>query len=278
MKVIKTVLLFSFSLILASIIGKSIINFIGANAILAIGFALLLVSILIYGIVSLSRKKQRVEAGMLTLSSLMLLGLLFKIQYWAGGGLLSTIGSSLLFLGSVWAFVYTFKKNQKKKLGALFLSIGISGIFFTFKISNWPAANMLFIPAAVSMIASLFFLFKNGFELKLSYLVSIIVMLLIVITFVSKESQLHRFRHINTSHPELNVPENYYIYAWKLSKEGEKSQAIENLNYAIQEIDNPNNAYFNMYFNDGDLSKERYERALELLLADEWLQAEKPIY
>ncbi|MBT4729355.1 MAG: hypothetical protein HOB88_13025, partial [Bacteroidetes bacterium] len=52
----------------------------------------------------------------------------------------------------------------------------------------------------------------------------------------------------------------------------------ENLNYAIQEIDNPNNAYFNMYFNDSDLSKERYERALELLLADRWLQAEKPIY
>ncbi|MBT3422106.1 MAG: hypothetical protein HN431_04815 [Bacteroidetes bacterium] len=278
MKVINTILLFSFSLILAGIIGKSIIIFMGANAILAIGFALLLVGILIYGIVSLSRKKQRIEAGMLTLSSLMLLGLLFKIQYWAGGGLLSTIGSSLLFLSSIWAFVYTFKKNYKRILGALFLSIGISSIFFTFKISNWPAANLLFIPAAISMIVSLFFLFKKGFELKLSYMVSIIVMLLIVITFVSKESQLHRFRHINTKYPELNVPENYYIYAWKLSKEGEKSQAIENLNYAIQEIDNPNNAYFNMYFNDSDLSKERYERALELLLADRWLQAEKPIY
>ncbi|NQY30150.1 MAG: hypothetical protein HRT69_11855 [Flavobacteriaceae bacterium] len=277
MKITKYVLFFSFVLILIGIIGKSVTIFLGAKVLLVLGLVLYLLTGFIYGIITLVKRKHRIEAGMIALASPLVFGILFKLMYWPGGSLFVIIGSQVLLFGSIGMLIYSLSKNRKSILGILFLTIGLCGLFFCFKIMHWPGATLLFIPVAISIIVALIFLIKKKAKIDLSKMVSLIVITLVIILFISRDSQLFRFQHIYPKQASFNAPENYHIYAWMLYKEGKKDEAKVNLQLAIQEAQNPNNTQLNNLEDDKELTIERYKRAMGFLISNKWDEKESPI-
>lgn len=275
MKAVKYILLFSFAMILTGIFGKSVIIFQGAAALLSIGLSLYLMAGFFYGILTLIKKRQRIEGGMVALSGLFIMGLLFKLQFWSGGGLLFVIGAAILLLGSVGVYIYTVVRKRKIILGTLYLAIGFCGLYFCFKLLRWAGASLLFIPAGISMAVAIFVLIKKSAKFDVSKIVLLVTMVLTVMLFASSDSQLFRFVHINPSQSEFNSPEAYHIYAWILYNEGKVDQAKKNLQLAIQEAGNPENIYFDPVTNRPWLSIERYQRAMKMLDSGNWNEREK---
>jgi glucan phosphoethanolaminetransferase (alkaline phosphatase superfamily) len=213
---------------------------------------------------------------MISLASPLILGILFKIMYWPGAGFLIIVGSSILLLGSIGFLIYTITNKRNIPLGALYFAIGLSGLFFCFKFMRWPGATFLIIPASISIIVSLIVLIKTQVKIEVSKIVSLIVLSLVIILFITSDSKLYSFRHINSTITELNYPEHYYTYAWILYKEGDKNLAKNNLELAIQEAKNPYNTQQKNL--DSKLAIERYERAMDLLISNRWNEKERPTY
>ena len=278
MKIAKYILLFAFSLILIGIFGKSVVTMPGADAILVLGLLIYLITGLIYIIITLVKRKQRIEAGMIAISGMLVTGLLFKNMFWTNGGMLVIIGSQILLFGSIGVFIYCKIKKRKIVLAALFLVVGLSSLFFCFKFMRWPGASPLFTLTVIGLVILAYTVFKNGLKLNISRSVSIIIILLIIATYISSESQLYRFRVINSEESSLNYPENYHIYSWMLYKEGEINQAKENLKLAIIEAENSNNIHFKKLERNSEQSIERYKRAMKLLETGKWLETERAQY
>ncbi len=86
---------------------------------------------------------------------------LFKIQHWAGAGILMTLGAlilALVFMPS--ALTVLWKETQNKKRIFLFISAFFSALFFIsgtlFKLQHWPGAAICLSLAALSGV--LFFI------------------------------------------------------------------------------------------------------------------------
>jgi hypothetical protein len=262
--------------VLMGILGNSLSIFPGSKPIMALGLLIYLLSAFIYGIIALVKKQNRVEGGMMALSGLLVLGLIFKIMYWPGGGPLIVIGSPILLFGSIGLLIYSLVNNHKLSLTLLFVSIGISSIFFCFKFMRWPGASLLFFPGAIGMITAIVYMIVKQVKLDSSKIVLITIMALIVILFSTSSSALFRFRHINLTNSNYNSPEHYHEYANILYNEGKYDEALLNVKLAIQEVENPNNLLLNDLVDSPTESKARYERALNLINSQSWNELEEP--
>ncbi len=94
-------------------------------------------------------------------SAMLLLGSVFKLQHWPGGGILLVLGGAILTLGYL-PFMFSFSLRQTDKLiGKIRNTVGyvtstaiIVGIIF--KLQHWPGARMLLIGGIVMFLFALY--------------------------------------------------------------------------------------------------------------------------
>ncbi|GAA0719541.1 hypothetical protein GCM10009430_18730 [Aquimarina litoralis] len=82
---------------------------------------------------------------------------------------------------------------------------------------------------------------------------------------------------MDLANQELNHPEDYYYYAWKLYNEGQVETAKTNLQLAIEELNNPNNTYQDRISLENKKAYIKvYEDAIERLKNNNWIILESP--
>ena len=145
MKAIKYILLFSYLLIITGVFGKTLLIFPRASIMLLLGLNLFLSFGVIYGIITLVKQQNRQEAAMIAVSMILSLGITFKFMYWPGASIMIIIGTPVQLFGSIGILAYSSSKKIKITQAILFLSIGISSLFFCFKVMRWPGSTFLFI-------------------------------------------------------------------------------------------------------------------------------------
>jgi len=274
MKVLKYILLFCYLLIMAGIAGKTLIIFPGASVIFLLGLNLFWLFGMIYGLVTLIKGRNRQEAAMIALSFVLTMGIVFKFMHWPGASFMIIIGSSILLFGSLFILIFFLSKKIKVTQAILFLSVGISSLFFCFKIMRWPGAFILLIIALFSMLVAIFFLIRENKKLNIAKTVLLSIMLSVVLLSSAKESSIYKFMRINDS--MYSHPEHLYTYAWILNNEGAYEQAKNSLDRAIRELNDPNNIYINRLVESKENTLARFKRAKISLESTNWREFEEP--
>jgi len=270
MKVIKYILLFSFTLSILALIAKMLFHFRGVNQSLLLSVLILIILIPIYGILTLIKKQHRIEASMMSVSIPLIFGVLFKLMNWPGSSVMIIIGSQIALLFSIGILIYSIVKKYKVPQSALFVTIGFCSFAYCFKILFWPGSKELIVAAFIMIVVALIITIKQGSKLTFSKMVLSLIILLFTLSFVTKESKLYQISHINLSNPESNNPEFYYIYAWKLHNEGDTEKAKANLQHAINELNNPNNEHAKLLPKNSNNFQKTYETALSMLNNNKW--------
>ncbi|MFK7900625.1 MAG: hypothetical protein AB8B61_07695 [Cyclobacteriaceae bacterium] len=278
MKIIKYILFFSLFLILSGIVGKTMTLFPGASAILMFGFLILLLFGMIYGIIALVKSQHRQEAAMIAVSMILMTGILFKFMHWPGASVMIIVGSPILMFGSIGIAAYSISKKIKASQSLLFLSIGMSSLFFCFKLMRWPGSTTLFLLGAIVMIVAIIFLIKQKEKINIAKSTLLVVIILIVLLFKTNESDVYKFGHISTLNPSYNHPEHLYTYSSILSKEGMDEAASYYLEEAIKQLNNPDNFHLNKLYDSPENSLRRYQKAKELLESGNWSEFEESPY
>lgn len=270
MKGIKYILLFSFALTLLGIVARTLVPFRGGIESFVLGVLILSLLIPIYGILSLVKKQHRIEASMLFISIPLIFAVLFELMNWPFRYEMIIIGSLILFLFSIGILMYSIIKKTKISESILFVTIGFCSLAYCFKVLFWPGSKTLIIAAFITIgVALLITLNKKG-EFNVSKIVLGIIILLFTLSFITKKSKLYQNSNINQLSLESNHPEVYYDYAWLLYSEGDIKKAKINLQYAIDELNNPNNEYVNRFSKNRNNYLKTYERAMIMLNNDNW--------
>lgn len=275
MKLIKYLLYFSLILIVLGFIGNSVILINGAKSTLKIGVFALFIFVPVYFIISIIKKRERIFSGMIMLAEVLILGVLFKLMGYPGGGVFVVIGSQLVLIGSVGILIYSFTKKRNVEISVAYLAIGFCALFFCFKVQFWPDFAMLMGTAGIGILIGTIYMVKKK---KVIMPRSIIIFLIYGFTcslFFTSPSQILRFLKIELTQSETD-PENFYNYSWELYKEGKHEAALENLDKAIYEVSNENNSTHYRITDIQDVWLERYLRAKKKVLNENWEEIEYP--
>ncbi len=245
MKAIRYILLFSFALIVFGILSKMFIALPGGNITLILGVLILVTFSPIYGIIAFIKKRHRIEASMLVIPIILYLGFLFKLMYWPGGNQMVIVGSINTTIFSIVIFIYCLVTKRKIRESILYIILGYYSLSYCFKSLYWPGAEELVIASVISMIIGIIVVLIKFRENPTTHtVVSGVLILIFTILLVTKESTLYKRTRIQTENKALNHPEKYYEYAWLLYNEGSHLRAKTNLEYAIEQTQNPNNQYY----------------------------------
>ena len=270
MKILKYILLFSFSLTLLGLVSRTLIPFRGGNELIIFGVLIMTLLIPIYSIVALVKKQNRIESAMMLISIPLILGVLFRLMSWPFGNQMIIIGSQILLLISIPILIYSIIKKIKISESILFATIGFCSLTYCFKVLFWPGSKELIIAAFLTIAVALFIILKKKGVFSISKAVLGVIILLFSLSFITKESKLFQTSHIDISNPESNHPEDYYNYAWILYSEGNTKEAKTNLQYAISELNNPDNAYSNILSKNRDNYLKVYKKAMNMLENKKW--------
>ncbi|MFD2562109.1 hypothetical protein [Aquimarina rubra] len=270
MKILKYILLFSFALALLGLVSKTLIPYRGGNEFLILGVLLMAMLIPIYSLVALIKKKHRIESAMMLISIPLIFGILFKLMRWPFGNQMTIIGSQILLLVSIGILIYSITKKIKIPESILFVTIGFCSLTYCFKTLFWPGSKELIIAAFLTIAGSLFIILKKKAVFSTSKIVLGIIILLFTLSFLTKESTLFQTSYIDLLNPESNHPEDYYNYAWILYNEGDTTKAKTNLQYAINELNNPDNEFSDMVSKNRDNYLEVFGAAMNMLNNNNW--------
>lgn len=174
-----------------------------------------------------------------------------------------------MFLISIAILIYSIIKKTKIPESILFATIGFCSVTYCFKILFWPGSKELIIAAFLTIAVSLFLILKKKYVFSASKVVLGIIILLLSLSFITKESKLFQISYIDPSN-EYNHPEDYYDYAWILYNEGDRKNAKTNLQYAIDELNNPNNEFANILSKNHNNYLKTYNAAMDMLNNNNW--------
>lgn len=275
MNIIKYVLYFSFILIVAGFLGHSIVLIDGAKGVLKLGLFTLLIFSLIYFILSLIKKKERIASGMITLSGLLILGVFFKLMNYPGGGVFVIVGSQIILMGAIGILIYSLTKKRNVEIPVAYLAVGICALFFVFKVQYWPEFVMLIGTTALSILVGTVFIFKQKKILVPSSIVILIIYGFTISLIFTSQSQVFRFKQIEINQSETN-PEFFHNYSWELYNEHKFDEASINIDKAIYEVSNEDNSTHYRISDIQQLWLERYLRAKEKIKNQNWNEIERP--
>ncbi|MDH7447813.1 tetratricopeptide repeat protein [Aquimarina sp. 2201CG14-23] len=270
MKILKYILLFSFGLTLLGIVSRTLLPFRGGNELIILGVLIMVILIPFYSIIAFVKKQNRIESVMMLISIPLIFGVLFRLMTWPFGNSMIIIGSQILLLISIPILIYSIIKKIKISESILFATIGFCSLTYCFKVLFWPGSKGLIISAFLTIATALFIILKKKDVFSISKAVLGIIILLFSLSFITKESKLFQTSHIDISNQESNHPEDYYNYAWMLYCEGDTKKAKTNLQYAINELNNPNNAYSNILSNNHENHLKVYKKAMNMLENKNW--------
>ncbi|WP_299902147.1 hypothetical protein [uncultured Aquimarina sp.] len=277
MKILKYILLVLFGLSLFGLVSRFLFPFPQTNALLIIGVLIILLCIPIYTILSLVKKKHRIEAFMMLVSIPLIMGVLFWLMSWPFGNEMIIIGSQIVCLSSIIFFIYSSIKKHKIGVSILFLAVGFCSLAFCFKVLFWPGSTALKFAAFLTIFVALVVLFVMKDKVTSGQLVLGVFLIISVYFLVERESRLYGILHMDLANQELNHPEDYYYYAWKLYNEGQIETAKTNLSLAIEELNNPNNIYQDRIPLENKKAYIKvYEHAKESLANNNWIILESP--
>lgn len=276
MKILKYILLFCLGLTLLGLISRTLIPFAGGNELLILGVLIMAILIPIYSVVALIKKQHRVESAMMLISIPLIFGTLFRLMRWPFGNEMIIIGSQILFFISIAILIYSIIKKIKIPEPILFVTVGFCSVTYCFKILFWPGSKELIIAAFLMIVVVFFIILKKKSVLSSSKVVLGIIILLFTLSFITKESKLFQISYIDLSNTKYNNPEDYYNYAWILYNEGDNKKATTNLQYAIDELKNPDNEFADMLSENRNNYLKTYETAMDMLNNNNWNTLELP--
>lgn len=206
--------------------------------------------ILTHCLISLFLKSISTFDKLLTVSSaLLMVGILFRYQYYPGHTLILLFSSgSILAL----SFYYLEKNRETKNPEAIvYLNYSILIIYLLFRLYFWPYAFMILIIAAIITALNFHIHYSNNTKIKLPHLA---LGMLVVFSFVLSFAHADRvFYSVHGRTLEQTFGPNYSYkiwdkYSWFLYQAGKQDEAIEANRNAILQIQR--------YTSPGDINAE----------------------
>ncbi len=165
-----------------------------------------------------------------------LCSLIFRMEHWPFGGLLTMISLFLLFL---FAVVNSVGKKQVFKIDILGgWTLYFWGMVIVFKLLFWPGASILLFPAVAISIAFLFFSRQKKWkEIAKPVLFTILFSLLFVFLPNHKLYYLINLNPLFNKEPKEIPSSAWETYSWLLYKSGNKEQSLQANKKALKSLE-----------------------------------------
>lgn len=271
MKKIKKLLNLCFAVILLGIFSQSIYYIPKIKVFMALAMLLVVVFGIVYAVLAVVKKTDRVNGFILLSSSPMVLALLFENMHWKHYDLIHIVSTPVFLTCALFLFIYRFRKKEFRFNASLFLALSILNITFLFKSLDWPMYNdlVLYIPLSLVLILVGYNLVKLKSKMKLDNMILISILALGFTFCIQKESSIFRFLYISLTHDHIPItsPKVFHYHAWTLYQEGQSQEAKNSIKKGIISLDN-----YRYYIHDKtkESFKLEFEKTLEMIDLNTW--------